>query len=108
MYRKHGESVFTDKNGLKTYIVDALSNDKPVILFQVGMRLYRMTPRTNTDNWFEITDDFFKTKNLHYVTITGLFIVKGELCLKVQSWGTIRYLKYNEIFGELNVIYCPI
>lgn len=98
----------SNRDDILLLIVDSLRNDKPVILFQVGMKLYEMTPLTDTDEWFEDKEDFSKTKKLHYVTITGLFILEGELYLKVQSWGFVRYVRYDEIFGDLNFIYCPV
>ncbi len=84
-------------------IVDSLLNDRPVILFGTSMVLYYWNSDLN--DW-DIKKNTLKEGKWHYVTITGVFVVQGSVYLKVQTWGAVSYLKYDEIFGPLNTIYC--
>jgi len=43
--------------------------------------------------------EFYK---FHYFTVTGLMEFKGDRYLKIQTWGEVRYVKFDELF-DLNL-----
>jgi hypothetical protein len=92
-----------NRNDILYLIVDSLLNDRPVILFGTSMELYYWNSELN--KWDKQTSTL-KEGRWHYVTITGILVIQGSLYLKVQTWGMVAYLKYDEIFGPLNTIYC--
>ncbi len=85
-------------------ILNSLQNDKPVVFFGTGMKLGVMDPTSDSDDWVTFSPPLGAFK-WHFVTITGMFIVQGDLYLKVQTWGDVRYLRYDDIFGGINTIY---
>lgn len=85
-------------------IANSLQNDKPVVLFGTGMKLGVMNPSSDSEDWFTFSPPLGAFK-WHFVTITGMIIVQGDLYLKVQTWGDVRYLRYDDIFGGINTIY---
>ena len=108
-YKSYGDSVY-----YKVKI--ALYFDRPVIYFGMGMILYEFVDgRMETRKGLDLSDytdfDIFDSETYdlllrqHYVTITGIIIVDGEVFFRVQSWGKAYYLKYNEMFGIGNSVY---
>lgn len=82
----------------------------------MGMTLYEFVDgRMETRKGLDLSDytdfDIFDSETYdlllrqHYVTITGIIIVDGEVFFCVQSWGKAYYLKYNEMFGIGNSVY---
>ena len=95
----------SNRNDILTLIVESMSNDRPVILFATSMQLYALDTKS-AELIKEST--YLKEGRWHYVTITGLLVFQNELYLKVQSWGYVYYLKYDDIFSSTNTVFCAV
>ena len=95
-----------NRNDALYRIVDSLLEDCPVIVFSVGLNLQSFEYNNETGVWTSDTTDL-NVFEWHYVTITGIIVFQGELFLKVQSWGGVYYVKYDDLFGSINKMYCP-
>lgn len=62
--------------------------------FRTGIDMYK----PNSDG-SDIVPDAVKTMCWHYVTITGVYTNTqiGKVFLKVQSWGKVYYIDYEEL-----------
>ena len=94
----------SNKDYLLQSIRQSLRANRPIILMEndplVSMgivsvdescHMYKFLTESNS---FDNYDDF----NYHYVTVTGLYEddIIGKVYLRVQSWGDIYYVEYNE------------
>lgn len=106
------------RNGylLYSYIEQALEDNHPVIFYSVGMKLhysfngelFEKTADLSDHSNFNIHDiggTYRELFRYHYVTITGILKINNELYLRVQSWGDVYYLKYDEMFDLGNCIF---
>jgi len=76
------------------YII--VQDGEPVILCKAGLETYEFD--FSTEELKMNVSETLKFYIFHYVTITGLMELNGERYLKIQTWGEVRYLKFNEIF----------
>lgn len=94
-------------------------DDKPVVLFISNMTTLSFTDDKDDDDYAEVSlyslDDaikgesftnftdslkIFQGTNYHYVTVTGVLVDRntGKVYLRIQSWGKMLYIDYDEFY----------
>ena len=81
-------------------ISGSIKTKHPVILFATDMILYTL----NDDGTISesVTELYWYKKQFHYVTITGIIEIDSERYLKVQTWGGVKYIKFEDIYNSID------
>lgn len=112
-------AVGIDKDNLLECIRSSIIDDKPVVLFISNMTTLSFTDDKDDDDYAEVSlyslDDaikgesftnftdslkIFQGTNYHYVTVTGVLVDRntGKVYLRIQSWGKMLYIDYDEFY----------
>jgi len=108
-----------DKENLLGCIESSIIDDKPVVLFISNMTTLSFSDDKDDDDYAEVSlyslDDaikgesftnftdslkIFQGTNYHYVTVTGVLVDRntGKVYLRIQSWGKMLYIDYDEFY----------
>lgn len=90
----------SSKDSLYSVISGSIKTKHPVILFATDMILYTL----NDDGTISesVTELYWYKKQFHYVTITGIIEIDSERYLKVQTWGGVKYIKFEDIYNSID------
>jgi len=100
-----GISISIDNNEVhKDYLYNSIKQSvikgNPAILCASGLKTYKFNVNLDNASMIFISElEFYK---FHYFTVTGLMEFKGDRYLKIQTWGEVRYVKFDELF-DLNL-----